>query len=602
MPKYHLRVPKDVKKNLRFRKELLTQCGTDRSLASSVREICKRDILFWVNAFCWTFDPRKKINTIPFVTWPFQDKALTTLDKHCGYDDIGIEKSRDMGASWLCLLLFLHQWSFFPGRAFQLISRREALVDSSSDPDSLFWKLDFLLRHQPKFLVPHFRRTKLHLENLDLGSSMDGASTTADVGRGGRRWAMLIDEFGAFEPGDSHGVNAATADNTNCRIYNSTYQGTSGCFYEQMQRPDIVKLTLHWRDHPEKAAGSYMANGRLRSPWYDRQCKRIVTLASIAQELDIDPQGAMSPFFPGELLERLILQDARPAMMRGRIEFDTLAPMDKDSIQFLEDGNGDLMLWTLLPPPKFEISPNEQFVVGADISTGTGATNSVLSIADRRTREKIGEIARTDLDPVSFANLAVATCRYFNDAFLIWEMNGPGGTFGKTVVDQGYRNIYYRQDEQGLEHKISKGLVPGWYASRDNKLLLFREYIRALNSGGFVNRSSLALKECREYRYLPTGGVGNARAYEIDDPSGARENHGDRPTADALANKGLGAEPSVEEIGKEDPEKIPANPPEWSIAWRRMKALEEKKALDSWESNKESLSGWQEGALSLRGW
>jgi hypothetical protein len=564
--------------------------------------MCRTDILFWVNSFAWTFDPRKDISIIPFVSWPFQDRALMILDRFVGQEDVGIEKSRDMGASWLCLLLFLHRWQFHEGQAFQLISRREALVDALGDPDSLFWKLDFLLKNQPAFLIPRFSRKRLSFVNHDNGSTMDGASTTADVGRGGRRTAMLIDEFGAFETADSHGVNAATADNTRCRIYNSTYQGTTGCFYEQMQRPDIVKITLHWRDHPEKAAGSYTQNGKLRSPWYDKQCKRIVTLASIAQELDIDPQGAASPFFPGEMLERLILQDARSPLMRANLEFSNLAPLDRGNMHLLQKDDGDLLLWYHLIEPKYQIPQHESFVIGADISTGTGATNSVLSIADRRTREKIGEIARTDMDPAAFAELAVATATYFNDAFLIWEMNGPGGTFGKRVVDLGYRNIYYRQDEQGLEHKLSKGLVPGWYASRDNKLLLFREYIRSLNSGGFVNRSAASLKECREYRYLPTGGIGNARAAAIDDPSGARENHGDRPTADALANKALGDEPALDKKSEESIDNIPANPPEGSLAWRRMKALEQKTSLDSWESNQESLRGWNEIPASRGAW
>lgn len=50
-----------------------------------------------------------------------------------------------------------------------------------------------------------------------------------------------------------------------------------------------------------------------------------------------------------------------------------------------------------------------------------------------------------------------------------------------------------------------------------------------------MNPSKPAISELKEYIYSPTLGIVHARAETNIDPSGARDNHGDRCIADALA-------------------------------------------------------------------
>jgi hypothetical protein len=610
-------VPKDLAGNKHFREDLLKACRADSLLRAGVRELCSRDLLFWVNTFLWTFDPRKidggDSPHIPFITWPFQDEVLWALEKHLGKDDVGIEKSRDMGASWMCLLVFLHQWQFRSGRAFMLVSRKEGLVDSPSDPDSLFWKLDYLLNCQPPFLVPKYQRTKLHLENLENGSNIDGASTTGDAGRGGRRTAFMIDEAAAFEPADGYAINAATADNTNCRIWNSTYQGSSGVFYDQMQRPDIARISLHWTSHPEKMKGAYKTeDGKVRSPAYDAAYRKIVSPAQMAQEWDMNPAGSASPFFPPEVVDGHIQKHARPPVMKCRWEVD---PFNPKKTTLTEDDRGQLLLWTRLHPYTLKPEPSEQYIVGVDISAGTGATNSTLTIVERKTREKVGELASARLSPEKFAECACTLAWHFNEAFLIWELNGTaGGVFGKRVLDLGYRNLYYRRDEQGREHKLSKGLVPGWFSSPHNKALMLGKYRAALSEGTFTNRSRESLIECRLYHYMPNGTVENARARAFVDQSGAGQNHGDRVIADALANHALGVPPELEKP-HDDPNSLEGYAEPYSWKWRRQKAAreaDEQRYDRSWETPAEYMRGWEtppeimrgfeETPESMRGW
>src|SRR5437588_8463048 len=81
-------IPKGLVENCEFRAELLEACWEDSALARGVKGRCAEDLLWWVNLALWTYDPRKlkagQNPHIPFITWPFQDETLLTLDKHIG--------------------------------------------------------------------------------------------------------------------------------------------------------------------------------------------------------------------------------------------------------------------------------------------------------------------------------------------------------------------------------------------------------------------------------------------------------------------------------------------------------------------------------------
>src|SRR5262249_39681267 len=227
--------------------------------------------------------------------------------------------------------------------------------------------------------------------------------------------------------------------------------------------------------------------------------------------------------------------------------------------------------------------PGEQYVIGGDIGAGVGATPSVLTIVEKRTREKIGRFRTAGLDPTKFAECAVALAKWFNNAFLIWESNGmTGQLFGKRVVELGYRESYYRREERGLEHKIAKAIIPGWHNTPDNLDLLLGAYARALANSFFVNRSRESIDECRQYVWLPNNHVANATARGITDPATGGKNHGDEVIADALANKALGDEPEVRLRPEDEEAAILANPPEHSMAWRRKRWQEKQRAESDW--------------------
>lgn len=527
-------VPKGYEANLKWRRDVVSEAKRDEALQASLRRMCAEDLLFYVNAFCWTYDPRLENPMVPFITYGFQDETLLELEDSIGRRDICIKKSRDMGASWMLCTLFEWRWHFRAGQSFLLVSRNEEYVDKPGNSKSLFWKIDYLIRNQPGWLLPRYTRTHLRLTNEDLGSAIDGESTTGDVARGDRRTAIGMDEFAAFDVDAGYKALAATRDATRSRIFNSTPDGVANAFYDVAHSDGVKQVVLHWTKHPVKADGLYVGeDGKPRSPWYDNEVRRCIHPQEVAQELDIDFQGSDYQFFDTKEIDRLVMQNCRIPTFVGELDRNQDGTVP---IQFSPNPKGKLRLWCGVDASG-QVAHDRGYVMGCDISAGTGSSNSVLSVADRKTGEKVAEFATASLRPDELARYAVALARWFSDesgtgAYMIWEAPGPGRNFGDVVIESGYRNVYWKTREESIVRKTDT--IPGWWPVKDAKRAVFGDYRRALLEGRFINRSKEAMAELREIVYTANGSIEHAKAVRTIDPTGARDNHGDRPTADAL--------------------------------------------------------------------
>lgn len=556
-------VPKTPKENVAFRKHAYESVRKDASMARAMYQACANDILFWLNTFGWTYDPRLVDPVIPFITYEFQDEAILELQQaiRTGYD-LGIDKSRDMGASWMFISVFVHFWLYHANLSFLLVSRVENLVDKPGDPRSLMWKCDFLINRMPYVLQPPQERTKLHLKNNANNSVINGESTTGDVARGDRRTAIALDEFAAVDNG--HQILRSTRDATSCRVFNSTPKGAHTAHADVMLRSKIKKLSLHWSKHPVKARGLYTGeDGKLRSPWYDVQCERAVHPQEIAQELDIDYLGSDYQFFDQDMVNKLLAETADPTY-ECELHYD---PETLEPHGMVPTNSGRLKVWGELsgdgrPAPG-------RYAVGVDIATGTGASNSVISIGNIKTGEKVCEFAHPKTDPKELARLTIALCRLYSTAhgspaYLVWEANGPGRSFGDEILEKRFGHFYFRQADDRISKKVSD--IPGWWSSKDANRALLSEYAKALKEKTFFNPSREALDECSEIVYTSTGEIEHSRARNNPDSSGARDNHADRVRADALLWKAIrdkrGAVYHEAQASESDP-------PIGSFAWRR---------------------------------
>jgi len=567
--------------------------------------MCKRDPLFFLNSFVLLYEPRTEPPEVrPFNTYPYQDRAILLSLERFGKTDIGVEKSRDMGASWLFLALFLWRWLFFPMGDYMIMSRKEEEVDSTENRKALMVKLDFMLSRLPGFLRPRrYTRTRLKLSNDDNGSVITGSSTTGDAGRGGRNTAILIDEFAAFQYADGYEALSSTQYNTRTRIFVSTPKGDSGAYYDMMHNnPSLLKLRFHWSEHPEQSRGLYttekgelkildegypfpadypfILDGKLRSPYYDEEEKRSPSPQYLARELDIDYGGSNTRVFDSSVLDRLIVKHATPPAERIPLR----RFLGEERSRSMPEGfwnraqDAEILLWANRND-EGKLPDDRLYVMGCDISAGTGASNSVLSVFDCKTRRKVLKLIHNRIMATEFADLAVAIARWLEGsneqgAYMIWEVRGPGTSFGQRVIDLGYRNVYHKTNERSLSRKETD--TPGWHPTPENKLEVIERYRDALAAESVINPSEDALNECREFIYT-THGVKHKRDADADDPSGKNQFHGDQVIADALAVFAM--EKEVRIVQQQTAKIIVPG----SRLWRdQVLAQRQKQALDFW--------------------
>ncbi len=237
-------------------------------------EGCIQFIEDWMD----TVDPRNagkpgKMVRMPFVLFPKQRELVKFLFECVHGETSGlIEKSRDMGATWVCAAFSVWLLLFRPGAAIGWGSRQQILVDRLGVMDSIFEKMRAILQEVPKELLPP--DVELHYMRIlcpSLGTSIVGESGD-DIGRGGRTLIYFKDESAHYERPEN--IEAALADNTNVQIDISSVRGTGNVFHRRREggvewhsstgvthgRTNI--FVMDWRDHPDKDEKWYNARRR----------------------------------------------------------------------------------------------------------------------------------------------------------------------------------------------------------------------------------------------------------------------------------------------------------------------------------------------------
>lgn len=598
-----LTIPKDVLSNIRWRRTVLAKANSSAAFRKSLLKASASSPIFWVNTFGWTF-LQKQIDGsgkeksvqgagthVPFVTWWVQDQALIELmDAIDNGHDALIHKSRDMGATWLVIALFQWYFQFRPSTTFLEISRKEILVDRRGDMDSLFQKHRYLMERQPEWMRP--RRlvdTSLHLENQDIGSTIEGESTNENVGQASRKTAIFVDEAARIR--ELEQIEVATADTSACRIFNSTPQGPNTYFTRlytafSTGRKQGKFIMLPWWMHPQKGhearleiirdaelantLGVQVGDQDPVSPWILEEVKKR-SRRNFAQNIRGEHGKAGDMFFDAQEIERHRRAYQRDPMFTGAIEWiedfneeekeQAVAKQSKGSIAFLQHGGWNpWRFWV----PLIDGRPNQQaqYIFGIDISVGSGASNSVITVLDHFTNMIVAKFWDAFTSPEDLAEEVAKAQIFFGGtrpARIVFEKNGPGISFGKKMVHKlKLPNIYYQEVVDGKSK--FKTMKWGWHSSDTKKEILLRDYREALKLDEIINPCKEALDEAAEYTYNDKGKIDPGLTSSED--GGGKALHGDHVIADSLVGIGRAGLPKTEKERK-------YSPPRGSYAYRR---------------------------------
>jgi hypothetical protein len=623
MAEFYRQVPKTLQENLEYRLELRKRSLDDLHFRRAMWAACKHDVLFWMNAWCWLYEPRPQIvdgtmlpTQIPFITWPHQDGPILTMRENLGWKDIGLEKSRGQGASWIGVLLALHDWLFLPGAKVSIVSSTEKKADDPEDPDSLFWKIDWELKRLPKWMsgardADWKRNIQNHtLTNLRNDSRITAYACTADIARGGRARWFLMDELASWGQPQDEAAMRSTQHVTKSRLLVSTPEGTEGAYARAMHEPsNMIRLILDWKDNPWQNQGLYRhvkgrptaidpvnnplppnyeeesrelhsqlrargfkLDGETRSPWYDQECARTnATPQSIAKELDRDYGGSMFRIF-GQDFFRQTEESVRKPICRGVLDFH---PESMDP-EFDLVENGPVLLWT--PLDVLNRPPLHAYAAAADVSTGLGGSytsNSVLTVIDMNTMEQVLEFSTNTMAEEDFADFCIVVAKWFHNAYLSWEHNGPGAKFTKRIVDKRYPHVYHRTVFTRVR-KVKRKEV-GWFTNKETKEVMFGELNRSVKTGELKLRSKDLITECGQYVRGADGKITHVMSQE-DDDSSKGESHGDRVISIAVCLQAVRDRP-LQVVEKQTMD----SPPPYTMAARMKEYEDSLKQDEDWD-------------------
>lgn len=307
--------PFEIQGNLILRKLINDRAIADPRFGGLLKVLALSNPHVFFNLFAWTYDPRqdKAPHHFPFITlgqWDYEADFvdwLTTEIIDIGVD-CHIDKSRDMGASWLIIATFVWYWlKNEPGNEFLLGSRKFEYVDNRNDMKTLFEKARYLLKRLPIWLLPEgfniedkTYNSKGKLFNPESGCTIIGEANNVNIGSAGRFKAMLYDEFSKWLDTDTPAWTSGQHA-TKCRIGLSTPYGTSDRKFHHLKDDTRIRhYQLLWVLHPHKD-----------EDWYTEESARCDPV-EMAQEVDISYVGAAGKRFTPKYNARIHRVPLRP--------------------------------------------------------------------------------------------------------------------------------------------------------------------------------------------------------------------------------------------------------------------------------------------------
>jgi phage terminase large subunit len=294
----------------RERVERLKRLRANPAALPALKLFYRDNPAIFINDWGCLYEPRnveRNLPTvIPFLLFPRQVELIRWIMERWKKSEPGVmEKSRDVGASWIAMALSGTLCLFYEGITIGIGSRKEDLLDNQQDPSSLMFKARMFLKYLPPEFLGDFNVEK-HSAHLRLTFPGTGSAIVCEagdqIGRGARTSLFCVDEAAYLERDQL--IEASLSATTNCRIDMSSVNGLTNAFARKRHSGKISVFSFRWQQDPRKD-----------QDWYQRQCE-LLPPHVIASELDLDYRGSME----GQLLPSAWVNSAIGAAQKLGIE------------------------------------------------------------------------------------------------------------------------------------------------------------------------------------------------------------------------------------------------------------------------------------------
>ena len=386
---------------------------------------------------------------IKFNLYDFQEKSLQDLRQH---DYNIVLKSRQLGISTLSAGYALWTMLFFQDKNILVIAKDK---DAAKN---LVTKVRVMYKNLPTWLKTTVEEDNKLSFRLGNGSQIKAVAATPEAGRSEALSLLILDEAAFIDTIETIWTAAQQTLATGGRcIVLSTPNGVGNWFHKMWV--DAIEGTngfsfieLPWQVHPDRDQS-----------WRDEQ-DRILGPTKASQECDADFLSSGN-----SVVDAQILQWYKETTVAEPVE----------------QGGVDKNLWIWSYPDY-----TKEYIVVADVARGDGTDYSATQVFEVDTMDQVAEY-KGQLGTTDFGNFLIELSTKYNDALLVIENNNVGWATIQTVIDRGYKNLFYQSKdlqyinvEQHTTNRYrseDKNLIPGFGTSAKTRPLVIakmEEYTR----------------------------------------------------------------------------------------------------------------------------
>jgi len=359
---------------------------------------CKEDPVYFANKHIKIVSIDEGL--VPFRMYPFQKKLISNF--HENRFNI-CKMPRQTGKSTTVVSYLLHYAVFNDNINIAI------LANKASTARDLLGRLQLAYENLPKWMqqgILAWNKGSLELEN---GSKILAASTSASAVRGGSYNVIFLDEF-AFIPNhiaDQFFASVYPTISSGQRtkvIVVSTPHGMNH-FYRmwhdaEREKNEYVPTEVHWSEVPGRDA-----------VWKEQ------TIANTSEqqfrvEFECEFLGSVDTLISSAKLRSLVYDDPRKS-------------------------NGGLDIY-------FDPIKDHDYVITVDVARGVGIDYSAFVIADITTfpHKIVGKYKNNEIKPMLFPSIIVDLGKAYNNAFILCEVNDIGDQVASIIhYDLEYQNL-----------------------------------------------------------------------------------------------------------------------------------------------------------------
>ena len=359
---------------------------------------CQRDPVYFAQNYIKIVNVDEGL--VPFEMWPFQEKLIERF--HANRFNICM-MPRQTGKSTTSVSYLLHYAIFNANVNIGI------LANKASTARDLLARLQTAYENLPKWMqqgVLVWNKGSLELEN---GSKIMAASTSAAAVRGMTFNIIFLDEF-AFVP--NH-----IADDFFSSVYPTISSGKSTKIIIVSTPKGMNHFYRLWHD-AERGANEYVPTQVHWSevPGRDEKWREQTIKNTSEQQFRVE--------FECEFLGSVDTLIA-PGKLRSMV-YDSPLTSNKGLDVFAEP------------------VPGRDYVCTVDVARGVGEDYSAFIVVDitEFPHQLVAKYRKNDIKPMLFPNIIWETCKAYNDAFILCEVNDIGDQVASIIqYDLEYQNL-----------------------------------------------------------------------------------------------------------------------------------------------------------------